>query len=47
MTATPEPTAQEQWGLIKKEITGIQLVWELHRAAALLSRVSEVEGDKE
>lgn len=29
MTATPEPTAQELWGLIKKEITGIQLVWEM------------------
>lgn len=29
MTALPEPTAQELWGLIKKEITGIQLVWEL------------------
>jgi hypothetical protein len=29
MTATLQPTAQELWGLIKKEITGIQLVWEV------------------
>ncbi len=29
MTATPEPIAQEIWGFIKKEITGVQLVWEV------------------